>query len=145
MARCCQPQSTLRHPSIVSHSIRLSCKEYLADGRMDNPEYIYTEDHGPWRYLVMPAGCSTSDWHAPNKVDKAEASLFITLLRLPPTRDQHEAFLTAYGIIRDGHFSWSRFSGYWERYAVVRVDTRLVEACKSAPHLWAQAVVDATA
>ena len=133
------------HPSIVRHTSRLSCREYLSGNRMGNADYIYQEDHGPWRYLVMSAGCSSERRHEPAQVDAREASFFISLLRLPPAEDRHEAFLTANGIIRNGHFSMRAFSSYWDKYAVVRVDTRLLEAALTSPHNWAKAVVCATA
>ena len=133
------------HPSIVRWTNRLSVKEYLDHGRQDSVSYFYHEKHGPWLYLVMSAGCSDTCRQVPEKVDSEEAALFISLLRLPPVQHRHEDWLRAQGFIRDGHLSWSRFSGFWRKYAVVRVDTRLVEQCFSKPYLWSQAVVDLTA
>ena len=133
------------HKSIVAHSQRLSVKEYLSENRRGDGEYFYTEDHGPWRYWVMSAACSKESRHAPNKVDAKEAALFISLLRLGPSEDRHEGFLTANGIIVEGRLSWSRFFAFWVKYSVVRVDMRLKDSCKEAPHLWQQAVVDLTA
>ena len=120
----------------MRHTKRLSCTEYLLDGRKGNSDYFYTEYHGAWRYLVMSAGCNEANRHQPNKVDRAEASLFIQILRLQPAEDRSEGFFTEHGIIRDGHFSMSKFCGFWEKYAVVRIDTWLLEGCRRGIHAW---------
>ena len=54
------PNLITGHRSIVEHTCRLSAAEYLADGRGDNPRYIYKEKRGPWQFYVMSAGCKSS-------------------------------------------------------------------------------------
>ena len=133
------------HETIRNKTRRLSVREYLSDGRASQSQYLYREHHGPWLYLVMSAECGGAGRHEPGVVDLQDASWFISLLRLLPDKERHEGFFMRKGILVDGHFSWSRFCAYWHQYAVVRVDTRRIEACKRAPALWGRSVVCLTA
>jgi len=139
------PNLLTGHPSITRHSDRLSCKDFVAGGRLADPTFVLKLDRGPWCFVVMAAGCcSKQDRQMPGQVDKNEAILLVDLLLLPPSTDHHEAWLMSKGLLRDGHLSWTKFTGLFKKYSVARVDTRLVDSCKEHPELWAMAVVDVT-
>ena len=96
--------------SIARHSARLSCREYVGCGRARDPRYVFQETRGPWCFIVMSSGCSEEDRHAPAVVKEADAKLLVDLLMLPPAADRHESFLSARGLLREGHLSWTKFT-----------------------------------
>ena len=94
----------------------------------------------------MSSGCSEEeDRHAPAVVKEADAKLLVDLLMLPPAADRHESFLSARGLLREGHLSWTKFTSLLGgKLAACQVDTRRVSDCLEHPEAWAKAMVCVT-
>ena len=136
---------TTGHPSIRAHSLRLPSAAFITVARR-SPNYVHQIDKHPFKYFVMGFGAvPDADRDVPLSVTAEHAAMLVELLTLAPSHDRHKDFLIAKGFLDGNHLSWSAITSAIEAHAVVRVDTRLLEAVEISTVNWNSAVVCLTA
>ena len=139
------------HPSIARHTDRWHAASYFI-GRDASPDFlpptIYKEERGPYIYFVMSAFKSESSRSSPPAISADDGKFAIDLITLRPQADRHESWLLKHGFLKfdEGHvrICWGAWSDFYEKYAVVRVDPRLITD-KTSNEAWLLATVCKTA
>ena len=126
------------HASIKKHSLRWDPAAFFCAG---TESMIYEETRGPYRYFVMSAQRAALTDTRPPVVDPEAGRHAVDFVTLQPSSDRNEDWLLAHGYLaQGGRLSWTRLNAILD-LAIVRVDTRLLDACKTSPYQWIRAVI----